>query len=253
MSDEAMSDENRPAQNPPEQQARFHTTRWSLVLAAQQRSAGGGEQPLEALCRQYWRPLYAYVRHRGYSEHDAQDLTQAFFASLLEKEWLAAADRERGRFRTFLLTAFTRFLANEWDYARAQKRGGGKVSFSLDSADAWSLADMRAPTAEVLFERRWALAVFEGALRRLRAEYEAAGRLVQYEHLKPQLTAERGSVDYESLAGALNMEPASARSAVHRLRKRFREVFREETAETVADPSEVDDEIRSLICALSSY
>lgn len=248
-----MPDEGHPTRDSPDQSSRFHTTRWSLVIAAQAKSSGGGEQPLEALCRQYWRPLYAYVRHRGYAEHDAQDVTQAFFARLLEKGWLAAADRARGRFRTFLLTAFTRFLANEWDHSRARKRGGGRVPFHLDSVVALSLADMRAPTAEVLFERRWALAVFECALQRLRAEYETAGRLTHYEQLKPQLTAERGSIDYESLGAALNMEPASARSAVHRLRKRFREMFREEVAETVADPSEVEDEMRSLIVALSSY
>jgi RNA polymerase sigma-70 factor (ECF subfamily) len=224
-----------------------------LVIAAQGRSSADGGQPLEILCHQYWRPLYAYVRHRGYAEHDAQDLTQAFFTRLLEKGWLAAADRARGRFRTFLLTAFTRFLANEWDHARAHKRGGGKASFTLNSDVALSLTDLRAPTAEVLFERRWALEVFDGALRRLRGEYEAAGRLAYYEQLKPQLTAERGSIDYETLAAALNIEPASARSAVHRLRKRFREVFREEVAETVADLDDVDDEIRSLIANLSSF
>jgi RNA polymerase sigma-70 factor (ECF subfamily) len=239
--------------NPAEQPARFHTTRWSLVLAARGKSSAAAEQPLETLCRQYWRPLFAYVRHRGYAEHDAQDLTQAFFAKLLEKDWLAAVDRERGRFRTFLLTALQRFLANEWEYSRAAKRGGGKPSFSLDSTVVVSLADLKAPTAEMLFERRWALAVFESALHRLRAEYEAAGRLAHYEQLKPQLTADRGSIDYDALAAALDMEPASARSAVHRLRKRFREVFREETAETVADPAEIDDEMRSLIAALGSY
>lgn len=248
-----MPDEVRSSRDLPERQSRFQTTRWSLVIAAQGKSPAGGEQPLEVLCHQYWRPLYAYVRHRGYAEHDAQDLTQAFFVRLLEKGWLAAADRARGRFRTFLLTAFTRFLANEWDHQRAQKRGGGIVSFNLDSPVAYSLADTKAPTAEVLFERHWALAVFEGALKRLRAEYEAAGRVAHYELLKPQLTAERGSIDYDSLAAALSMEPASARSAVHRLRKRFREVFREEVAETVDDPSEIDDEMRSLIAALSSY
>ena len=248
-----MPDEDFPARGSPAQPARFRTTRWSLVIAAQGKSSGDAEQPLETLCRQYWRPLYAYARHRGYAEHDAQDLTQAFFARLLEKEWLAAADQERGRIRTFLLTAFHRFLANKKKNTHTTKQVGGKPSFSLDPAVALSLADMRAPTAEVLFERRWALAVFEGALLRLRAEYEAAGRLAQYELLKPQLTAERGNIDYDSLAAALGMEPASARSAVHRLRKRFREVFREEVAQTVADPSEIDDEMRSLISALSSY
>ena len=248
-----MSDVDPSSRIAPDGRARFETTRWSLVLAAQGKSPGDLSRPLEALCRQYWRPLYAYVRHRGSSEHDAQDLTQAFFARLLEKDWLAAVDREKGRFRTFLLTALKRFLANEWDYAQARKRGGGEAFISLDVTESVSLADMNAPTAEALFERRWALTVFESALRRLRAEYEAAGRLAHYELLKPQLTAERGAIDYESLAAALSMEPASARSAVHRLRKRFREAFQEEVAETVADPSDVEDEMLALIAALSSY
>ncbi|MBL9092044.1 MAG: sigma-70 family RNA polymerase sigma factor [Planctomycetaceae bacterium] len=247
-----MTDVDPSTRNAPDGRARFETTRWSLVLAAQGKSAGEMSRPLEALCRQYWRPLYAYVRHRGRSEHDAQDLTQAFFARLLEKDWLAAVDRKKGRFRTFLLTALKRFLANEWDYAHARKRGGGEAVLPLDGIESLSLADLSVPTAEALFERRWALTVFESALRRLRADYEAAGRLAHYELLKPQLTAERGAIDYDSLAAALNMEPASARSAVHRLRKRFREAFQDEVAETVADPADVEDEVLALVAALSS-
>ncbi len=223
-------------------------------MAAQGRSSRDEFESLEALCRQYWPPLYAYVRHRGHSAHDAQDLTQAFFARLLEKEWLTAADQERGRFRTFLLVALKHFLSNEWDRAQAQKRGGGMQVISLDSEEAEGLyagRDLATLPAESLFERRWALTMLETVMRRLRAEHEAMGRLTEYELLKPSLTAERGEIPYDEWAQALNMEPASVRSSVHRLRKRFREIFREEIASTVANPAEVEDEMRAVIAALS--
>lgn len=230
----------------------FYTTRWSVVLAAQGKSSSDARQSLEALCEQYWAPLYAYVRYRGRSEHDAQDLTQAFFARLLEKNWLATAERERGRFRTFLLMALKRFLANEWDHSQAQKRGGGIQIISMDAAEPMSLPDPSAQSAESLFERRWALTLLDAVMRRLRQEHETAGRLAEYERLKPCLTAERGGIDYEALAADLNLQPASARSAVHRLRKRFREVFREEVSGTVADAADVEDEMRTVIAALES-
>jgi RNA polymerase sigma factor (sigma-70 family) len=239
-----MSAINRPAA--------FNTTRWSVVLAAQGKSSGDARHSLEALCTQYWAPLFAYVRHRGHAEHDAQDLTQAFFARLLEKDWLAAAEPERGRFRAFMLMTMKRFLANEWDRSQALKRGGSARVVSLDSAEQSLLTDPHAMSAESLFERRWALTLLESVMQRLRAEHEAAGQLAEYERLKPCLTAERGAIDYESLAAALNIQPASARSTVHRLRKRFREVFRDEVAGTVADPADVDDEMRSVISALGS-
>jgi DNA-directed RNA polymerase specialized sigma24 family protein len=234
--------------------AAFHTTRWSMVLAAQGRSSDDSFQSLEALCQQYWSPLYAYVRQRGHSVHDAQDLTQAFFARLLEKDWLTAADQERGRFRSFLLMALKRFLANEWDRERAQKRGGGTkvVSLDIDTAELMPIPDPRLVPGESLFDRRWALTLLETVMRRLRAEQAAVGRIEEYEHLRPCLTAERGSVDYDALASSLRVEPASARSAVHRLRRRFREVFREEVAGTVVDPADVDDEMRAVIAALGA-
>ncbi len=230
----------------------FHTTRWSVVLAAQGKSSADARQSLETLCQQYWAPLYAYVRHRGHAEHDAQDLTQAFFARLLEKDWLSAAERERGRFRTFLLMALKRFLANEWDRSQTRKRGGGVPLVSLDGVDPMAMADRKSLSAESLYERRWALTVLESVMQRLRDEHEAAGRLADYERLKPCLTAERGGIDYESLAAAMHIQPASARSAVHRLRKRFRELFRDEVASTVADPADVDDEMRAVIASLDS-
>ena len=248
-----MTDSRSPLTPEFHQRATFRTTRWSVVFAAQGKSSGADAvQSLETLCRQYWPPLYAYVRHRGHAVHDAQDLTQAFFARLLEKDWLVAADRERGRFRTFLLMALKRFLANEWDRSQTQKRGGGVKIINLEAAESISIPDPQTTTAESLFERRWAFTLLESVMGRLRDEYDAAGRITQYEQLKPCLTAARGSIDYEALGAALGMQPASARSAVHRLRKRFRELFREEVSGTVADPADVDDELRAVIAALRS-
>ncbi|MEZ5430742.1 MAG: hypothetical protein R3F31_06085 [Verrucomicrobiales bacterium] len=225
-----------------------------MVLAARDRVSSEDEatRSLETLCRQYWPPLYAYVRQRGHAVHDAQDLTQSFFARLLERDWLSAADRERGRFRSFLLMAMKRFLANEWDRIRSEKRGGKIAFICLDMAmaEGMPIPDPKSVSGETLFDQRWALSLLEIVMKRLRFEYEAAERLAVYEELKPSLTTERGATNYETLAKALKMEPASARSAVHRLRKRFRELFREEVSATVNDPAEVDDEMHAVIAAL---
>ncbi|HEY6166758.1 MAG TPA: sigma-70 family RNA polymerase sigma factor [Verrucomicrobiae bacterium] len=231
----------------------FHTTRWSVVLAARSEDAAHSSAALEHLCRTYWPPLYGYVRRLGHDMHDAQDLTQEFFARLLAKEWLHAADRDKGRFRTFLLVAMKRFLANEWDRARAQKRGSGQPALNLDTAliESQCAADSAgALSADHLYEQRWALTLLAQVMARLRAEYDAAGRLTDYDILKPCLTAARGDIPYDELAKALGVEPASARSSVHRLRKRFREVFREEVAGTVSNPADVDDEMRAVVAAL---
>ena len=236
------------------QNAAFHTTRWSVVLDAQDATSVDSIRSLEALCRQYWPPLYAYARYRGMAPHDAEDLTQEFFARLLEKKWLVAVKRECGRFRTFLLMAFKRFMANEWDRSQARKRGGGCEVISLDMEAAESLvaADAASVPPETLYEKRWALTLLETVMRRLKAEHEIAGKIAEYELLKPSLTADRGEIGYDELARALDIEPASARSAVHRLRRRFREIFREEVAGTVADPGDVDAEMRAVIAALGS-
>jgi len=230
----------------------FHTTRWTVVLSARGKASPESVDSLEELCRQYWPPLYAYARHRGHSAHDAQDLTQAFFSRLLEKEWLADADRAKGRFRTFLLMAMKRFLANEWDRSIALKRGGAVEFISLDAPDGEHIAiSESAPLpSDLLFEKRWALTLLESVMGRLGQEYEAAGRKKDYECLKPCLTKERGGVDYDALATQLDMEPASARSAVHRLRKRFREIFRDEVAATVTNPADVEEEMRAVVAAL---
>lgn len=239
---------------PHESRAFFQTTRWSVVLAAQDSSSRNATASLEVLCRQYWKPLHAYIRLRGHPVHDAEDLTQAFFARLLEKDWLQAADRTQGRFRTFLLMALKRFLANERDRATARKRGGAAEIISLDAETAGSMPipDPNAPGGESFFDREWALALLETVMTRLREEHEHSGRGAEYEALKPCLTAVRGTLDYAALGQTLGMEPASARSAAHRLRKRFRDLFREEVARTVASPADVDDELRSVIAALGT-
>ncbi len=226
--------------------AKFHTTRWSVVLAAQ----GDAAESLEELCKQYWPPLYTYVRLRGYSQPDAQDLTQEFFARLLEKHWLAVVDRQRGRFRTFVLMAMKRFLANDWDRTHAQKRGGDVKIVNMDTAASISIPDRGQVSEEAVFERQWALTLLDTVMAKLHREYEKTDRLIEFELLKPCLTAERGATDYAALAKSLGIQPASARSSVHRLRQRFRELFRAEVAGTVNDPADVDAEIQTLVAAL---
>lgn len=230
----------------------FHTTQWSIVLGARGHNDAEVAQSLEALCRQYWTPLYAFLRSRGHREHDAQDLIQAFFAKLLEKGWLESVDPTRGRFRSFLLMALKRFIANEYDHRNALKRGGGITLMPLDKDNESIVADPNGRSLESSFDRQWAIAVLDAVVRRLQQDYADAGRLDDYESLKSCLTAERGTIDYESLAVKLGVRPVSARSSVHRLRARFRELFRDEVAATVADPAEVDDEMKSLFRALSA-
>ncbi len=235
--------------------AQFGQTHWSVVLAAaNKKDFALAEQSLEKLCRVYWLPLYTYIRRQGESPHDAQDLTQEFFARLLEKNSLDSVDQMKGRFRSFLLASLKHFLSNQRDRARAQKRGGGQSPLSLDFSDAetgigFQPADEQTP--EKAFEKRWALSLLEQSLARLRNEYSEKGRQELYEHLKPTLTEDRGSVAYAELAARLRMSEASVKMAVHRLRQRYREVLRAEIAETVAGESEVEDELREVFRALS--
>ena len=210
---------------------------------------------LAELCQRYWYPLYAYVRRRVGDVSEAQDLTQEFFARLLEKNTLAAASRERGRFRAFLLGAMKNFLANEWDKAKALKRGGGRppISLALDTAESkLTLEPAHELTPEKLYERQWALTLLELVVERIEAEYSAAGKARQFTLLKPALTGNRAAIDYAAAAAALEMSEDAVRQAAHRLRRRFREILREELLQTVADPAEVDDEIRSLFTTLGS-
>jgi RNA polymerase sigma factor (sigma-70 family) len=232
----------------------FPPTRWSVVLAARQRPSPESAAALEALCRSYWYPLYAYVRHCGQPPHDAQDLTQGFFCRLLEKHWLDAADREKGRLRTFLIVALKHFMAKEWRRASAQRRGGGQPHLPLDTAFAESryAADTTtALTADAAFDRQWALTLLDLTMERLRAEFAAAGKPGDFEALKGCLIAGRGAMDYAGVAERLGISEGAARVAVHRLRKRYRELFREEIAQTVAGPEEVAAEIQHLLVVLS--
>ena len=232
----------------------FATTHWTVVVTAGRRATPEADRALEELCRTYWYPLYACVRRRGYSPPDAQDLTQEFFARLLTKHWIASADREKGRFRTFLLTAMSRFLANEWDRAGTQKRGGHAVHLSLDTETAETRYEADAAlalTPDRLYDRHWAMTLLDRALTRLRNEQERAGKAREFAVLSPFLTAERGTIPYAEAAAQLGLNEATARQAVHRMRKRFREVFREEITQTVVAPEEVEEEIRHLLAALS--
>jgi RNA polymerase sigma-70 factor (ECF subfamily) len=230
----------------------FATTRWSLVAAAQDPAASDAQAALAELCSAYWYPVYAYVRRRGHDHHAAQDLTQGFFARLLEKNDLAAADRTRGRFRSFLLTACQHFLANRHDNDTAKKRGGGRAHLSLDFADAdgrYAREPADETTPERVFDRQWALGVLDKTLTGLREEYVESGRAKLFDALKDCLTGE-ADASYAALAGQLGMTEGAVKVAVHRLRQRYRDRLRAAIAETVATPEEVDGEIRDLFAAL---
>lgn len=232
----------------------FVTTHWSVVNTAGRSHTTRAREALARLCETYWYPLYAYVRRRGYSPEDAQDLTQEFFARLLEHNWVAKADHDKGRFRTFLLTALSRFLANEWNHARTQKRGAGAAPLPLDAtlAESRYCADAgNSMTPDRLYDRQWAMTLLDRALGRLRAEHQRVGKAAEFAALSSALTAERGDIPYAALAVQLGVSEPATRMAVHRLRKRFREMFREEIAQTVAGPEEAEEEIRHLLAALA--
>jgi len=229
----------------------FEQTRWSVVVAAGGDSTNA-RKALAHFCETYWYPLYAFVRREGRGADDAQDLTQEFFARLLEKNWLAGVDRAKGKFRSFLLAAMRHFLANEWDRANRLKRGGGKTILSLDAESAetrYALEPADPMTAERIFERRWALTLLEGVLARLRNEFAAAGRGRLFEEFKPALTGEK--VPYAEIAARLNLNEAAVRVAVHRLRVRYRELLRTEIGETVATDDDIDAEVQHLFAVLA--
>ena len=237
----------------------FLTTRWSIVASAGRQRAG--EPPpadvraaLSELCAAYWPPLYAFAGRQGSPPDEAADLVQDFFARLLEKGDLADADPQRGRFRAWLLTAFRHHASNVRDKARAQRRGGGKAPLPLDTADAEShygpqLADPRTPEAE--FERRWALLVLDRALAALATEQERAGKAREMEALRPFLVAGEEGAPYAQIATTLGRSEGAVKVAVHRLRRRYGELLREEVAGTLADPREVEEEIAALMAALA--
>lgn len=227
----------------------FATTHWSVVLSAQAKGSPQSVEALETLCRAYWYPLYAYARRAGHCPADAEDLTQGFFARLLEKDYLRTADREKGRFRTFLLVALKRYLANEWDRQHAQKRGGFAAIVSIDQAAAESRFDAepsQQPEPEVEFDRQWALTLLERTMSRLQEEYVATGRARLFELLRGCLAKDESALPYSEIAGRLTLTDAAVKMAVHRLRARYREILQSEIAQTVASPAEVEEEIRHL-------
>jgi RNA polymerase sigma factor (sigma-70 family) len=233
----------------------FRTTHWSMVVAAQDRASPQATEALAALCRTYWYPLYAFIRRQGFDADQAHDLTQGFFARLLEKDFLQAADPQRGKFRAFLLTACKHFLANELDRAQALKRGGGQTILSLDHGTAdqrYRREPAHSLTPERLFERRWALTLLQQVLARLREEFHGSSRGRLFDALKAALTADPNALPYRPLAERLSMSEGAVRVAVHRLRQRYRDLLREEIAQTVDAPEQVEEEIRHLFQALGS-
>jgi RNA polymerase sigma factor (sigma-70 family) len=231
----------------------FVTTHWSVVVAAGRTDSTRAHAALEKLCQSYWYPLYAYVRRLGQKPHDAEDLVQAFFAQCFEKNYLQAADQGKGRFRSFLLIAFKRFLANEWDKAHTKKRGGGQQPISLDGLapeERYALEPPQLDNPETLYERRWALTLLEQVLAGLEAEQQKAGNAQTFSALKGLLTGGGGS-SYAEIAGHLGITEGAVKVAVHRLRKRYRQLLEEEIANTVSSPEEVQEERRYLLSVLS--
>ena len=230
----------------------FQTTHWSMVLHAGHRSTVQSQEAMSELCQTYWWPLYTYARRRVGDQHQAQDLTQAFFEKLLEKNYLRDADPDRGRFRAFLLTALKRFMANEWDREIAQKRGGGKVHISLDFEEGeqqYSREPVDTLTADQVFLRNWARTLLERVLEQLRAEFDSDGKADQFRELQAFITPLQDKIDTAEVADRLGISETAVRVAAHRLRKRYRKLLREEISQTVAGTEEIEDEIRSLFAA----
>jgi len=239
----------------------FATTRWSLVLAGGDFASGEAKarEALSELCRTYWRPVFSFVLRRGYSQEDARDLTQDFFVMILEKNWLRQADQSRGRFRSFLLGSVQNFLGHAVDRKQTQKRGGGmhfvpweEWMIEATAQEPATNPAWNALTPESFFDLRWATTVVDQALRRLREECEAKGRLRLFETLSHYLAAERSETSYADLAVNLNIAETMVKKQLHNLRQRYRWLLREEVAQTVQNPAEVDDEIRYLCATLAT-
>ena len=232
----------------------FATTHWTAVLVAGRGDSRQATVALEELCRAYWYPLYAYVRRQGHSREDAEDLTQGFFARLLEKNYLEGITADKGKFRAFLLIAIKRFMANEWDRANRQKRGGGERPLSLDWEDADSRyqinpADQLSP--DKLYDRAWAMTALEKVIIRLRDENTADGKAAHYDRLKPFLMVGSNDIPYAAAGAALGLSEGAVRVAVHRMRRRYRELLREEITQTLSDPAQADEEMQALFSALA--
>lgn len=233
---------------------RFQTTRWSLIVAARDGDRAEADEAMAALCAAYWYPIYAFVRRKGYDAEAAEDLVQGLFARLLERKQLVAVAREKGKFRSYLMAACSHYLANRADHDRAKKRGGGRAAIPIDRLGARGRYD-REPshdlTAERLFDRRWALTLLDHVLARLEAEMEAAGKTRPFEALRPALLGGSERIPYAEVAAALGVSEEAARAAAHRLRRRYREILRDEVARTLDDPADVDGEIRDLFSILA--
>jgi RNA polymerase sigma-70 factor (ECF subfamily) len=244
------SEDSTHATGPP--RGYFATTRWTVVLAAGSRSTPNADVALEELCRTYWYPLYAYTRRQGHSKEDAEDLTQSFFARFLQKNYLEKLQAGHGKFRAFLLASLKHFLANEWDRVSRQKRGGGVPALSLD----WQTADTRYQiepsdllSPDKIYDRAWAVTLLERVIGRLREESAADGKAPLFARLKPFLMMGRGDIPYAEAAAGLGMTEGAVRVAVHRLRRRYREVLREEIGQTLSDPGQAEEEMRALFNA----
>jgi DNA-directed RNA polymerase specialized sigma24 family protein len=232
----------------------FVTTRWTMVLLAGSKSSTHSDSALAELCQTYWYPLYAFVRRQGKTKEDAEDLVQAFFARFLAQNYLEGLAAERGKFRSFLLAAMKHFLANEWDRAQAQKRGGGVEHLSInwqDVDDRFHLDPPDPSNPERLFDREWALALLDRVVGRLATECARDGKAELFTQAKGFLTVGSAAIPYAAAAKALGLDEGALRVAVHRLRKRYRELLRFEIAQTLAEPGQVDEELRSLLAALA--
>ena len=233
---------------------RFATTRWSMVNVAGHQSDPRADAALAELCQIYWPPLYSYLRRRGYDTDKAQDLTQGFFARLLERHSIRTADPTRGRFRSFLLIALKRFVINEHEREVAAKRGGAHAHLALDFEDAeraYALENRNDDTPERVFDRKWAAITLDRALRRLNEEYSEAGRTAEARALMPYLTDSAELPPYKIVAAELGMTEGAVKVAIHRLRHRFGAVLRAEISDTVSEPADIDDEMRELIRVVS--
>ena len=252
--EEQPESQDSPNVAPSQRAAVFATTHWSVVLAARDLDSPNAQAALARLCQTYWYPVYCCVRRHGRSPEDAQDLTQAFFAKLIEKNQISLADRERGRFRTFLLRSLENFLKDQYQKATSQKRGGGKNIISWDAESAENLYQSE-PSTELgpqqLFERKWASTLINETMRHLRRELAVSGREELFDELEPHLWGDDTSTPYSAIAARLHMTIVAVRVTLHRLRSRYRALLRDEIAQTIGDPAEIDDEMRRLFQILA--